>query len=428
MKEQNKAKWHKSIRIALVALLAVVLVAAFVAERTNLTRAGDEAAETVAQESMRELVEEASAPEPAADPDPAPAAAEETSEEEPAVEASEEASEPAEAVTEAEEPAGEEEVAEEPAAPAEEEVEETAAPVEAEATPEATAVPAEVAAPEATAVPAEAEVAPEVTLVPEETLAPEEEEMEEEAGFANAEEDKEFRTGYAYTLGSVSVFSDRKETHEFANLPEGAVVRVTKRVEIKRDGEVVETWMGVRFMAEENEEGDLVNVEGFVPAWSLMQLDEASYLRRVELYARSLEENVEAEGEQAAEEGEEVVFEGDPIETSDGIPVVRVRYIPVPVEEAEEVVDEIEEEKPAPRVEVSFEHEGDELVSGTTVTLHAKLINMPEDEDVQLQWKNNATGEFEAVSGATSDSYAFQVDANNIDWKWVMEVRIGSDA
>lgn len=427
MKEQNKAKWHKSIRIALVALLAVVLVAAFVAERTNLTRAGDEAAETVAQESTRELAEEVSAPEPAADPDPAPApaAAEETSEQEPAAETSEEASAPVEDATKAEEAAAEaEDATEETAAPAEEAevVEATTVPVEAEAT----AAPVEIAAaPEATAVPAVDEVAPEATIVPEETLVPEE--VEEEVGFANAEEDKEFRTGYAYTLGSVSVFSDRKETHEFANLPEGAVVRVTKRVEIKRDGEVVETWMGVRFMAEENEEGDLVNVEGFVPAWSLMQLDEASYLRRVELYARSLEENVEAEGGQTVEEGEEAVFEGDPIETSDGIPVVRVRYIPVPVEEVEVVAEE-EEEKPAPRVEVSFEHEGDELVSGTTVTLHAKLINMPEDEAVQLQWKNNATGEFEAVSGATSDSYAFQVDANNIDWKWVMEVRIGSDA
>lgn len=415
MKEQNKAKWHKSIRIALIALLAVVMVGAFVAERTNLTRAGDEAAETVAEESTRELAEEATAPEPAAVPDPAPAPAEEVTEQEASAEE------------------GEEVVTEETAEPVEAEVA-TEEPAEAEATPEVTAAPAEATAepavatvaPEATAVLAEAEVAPEATIVPEETVMPEEEIIEEEVGFANAEEDKDFRTGYAYTLGDIAVYSDRKETHELANLPEGAVVRVTKRVEIKRDGEVVETWMGVRFMAEENEEGDLVVVEGFVPAWSLMQLDEASYLRRVELYARSLEENVEAEADQTAEEGEEV-FEGDPIETSDGIPVVRVRYFPIPVEEVEEVVAE-EEEKPAPRVEVSFEHEGDELVSGTTVTLHAKLINMPEDEAVQLQWKNNATGEFEAVPGATSDSFAFQVDANNIDWKWVMEVRIGSDA
>lgn len=387
MKQQNMAVWHKGIRFALIILLAVIMVMAFVMERSRLTRAGDEDPAAVAGETGSELVE---APAPAPEPAPAPAAEPAPAPQpDPAQQTAKASAEGGEADKSAAEPTNTAEVAEEVT---EEEIEETE--------------------PVVTATPGVALAAADVEPTP------------EVVEYANAEEDKDFRSGPATALGAISVSSDRKATHELANLPEGSIVRVTKRVEVKdEEGEVVETWLGVSFMADEQTEGDeeagLVKVDGYVSAWSVKPMDGAEYLRRVEI----TEEDI-AEAKALGLSIEE------PIETADGLPVIHVPYTPVPkkqaVEKSEEEISTEDKGESAARVEVSIEHEG-EMELGTVVTLRAKLINMPLDQPVHLQWMNDATGEYEDVPGANGDTFAFQVDANNIDWKWVMEVKIGSD-
>lgn len=383
----------KGIKYLLVALLAVVMVAGYVVERSQLTLAGEGEAEPAAPET-HEVIEAAPAPVPQeqrvtqpevveAPPAPVPEA--------PAPEAA-----PAPEVTEAPAPeaATAPEVTEAPA---------TEVPVAQEPTPEA-------AQPEQVVV----ESAEEQLATPEPTLEPEatEEILAEEvpAGFNNAAEDESFRAGYAYTLGDIAVNSEWKnDDHVLMRLPADAVIRVTGRVTQKRGEEEI-PWMAVR-VAAVNDKGDLEIVNGFTEAWNVNQLPEADYNAR-----KALPEE-----------------DSGRIEVWQDVPVVRVGFtLPEqePVAETTEVTpDETEQPveeagKPAPSVEVRYEYDGEELTVGSHVTLYADLHNMPEGKNIQLQWKNNATGEYEAVPGANGQSFSYKLDQNNLAWKWIVEVTI----
>jgi len=74
-----------------------------------------------------------------------------------------------------------------------------------------------------------------------------------------------------------------------------------------------------------------------------------------------------------------------------------------------------------PRVVITVNH-ADEITAGSLVELKAEVFNAPAEQIAGYQWKNNATGTFIAVPGATEATYTFPATEDTNDCDWIVEV------
>lgn len=98
---------------------------------------------------------------------------------------------------------------------------------------------------------------------------------------------------------------------------------------------------------------------------------------------------------------------------------------PAPAQDAltpEEMAQSILSAGPwTPRVRIAFETDGP-MDLGAMITLEALVDNSPDGYAAQYQWKNDATGQFEDVPGATERTYAYHLDAYNLRYSWLVDI------
>ena len=123
----------------------------------------------------------------------------------------------------------------------------------------------------------------------------------------------------------------------------------------------------------------------------------------------------ERAGTQAAEEPEaetvsEVKAEEEPAEE-------------IPAEEEEAEVQEAAEEdaKKDRKVKISSSQKS-VMKPGEMVKLTSSLEGFEDCEEISYQWEVDKGDGFEAVAGATSDSYSFEATKESLGWSWRLSV------
>jgi hypothetical protein len=77
-----------------------------------------------------------------------------------------------------------------------------------------------------------------------------------------------------------------------------------------------------------------------------------------------------------------------------------------------------------PRVVITMSQADEWTVDRPVVELKAEVFNVPAEQIIGYQWKNNAEGEFKAVPGATKSTYTFLAGKETTGCEWIVEVWI----
>ena len=79
-----------------------------------------------------------------------------------------------------------------------------------------------------------------------------------------------------------------------------------------------------------------------------------------------------------------------------------------------------------PEIVLSVEIDGERLLKGTNVTIHAHVQGIPEGTGYSLQWQNNLgmDGNFADVPGETGHSVSFLANEENVNCVWRVTVTL----